>query len=185
VLGLISLAAKMSRWRPSPRRMRAFLINWSAHMTKHFGAAIKGVKWTSGPYSSKGEAVLSAQGLEGGGIYSISRGVREGHPLALDLLPNMTVAEITAKLSKPRGKASMANIMRKALKLDPVKIAVLQEMARPLPQDTKALAKLLKALPIKHAGLRPMDQAISTAGRSEEHTSELQSLTNHVCRPPL
>jgi predicted flavoprotein YhiN len=58
----------------------------------------------------------------------------------------------------------MANFMRKTLKLDVAKIALLQEMARPLPQDAKALAKLLKALRIAHAGLRPMDQAISTAG---------------------
>jgi predicted flavoprotein YhiN len=40
----------------------------------------------------------------------------------------------------------------------------LQEFGRPLPQDPKALAALIKALPVKHAGLRPMDEAISTAG---------------------
>ena len=140
------------------------LINWSAHMAKHFGAAIKGVKWTAGPYASKGEAVLSAQGLEGGGIYSISRGVREGHPLVLDLLPNMSVAEITAKLSKPRGKASLANHLRKTVKLTQAQIALLQEMARPLPDGLRATARLLKAVPVQNAGLRPMDEAISTAG---------------------
>ena len=37
-------------------------------------------------------------------------------------------------------------------------------MARPLPQEAEALAALLKDLPIAHAGLRPMDEAISTAG---------------------
>ena len=36
-------------------------------------------------------------------------------------------------------------------------------MARPLP-DGAALAKLIKHLPISHAGLRPIDEAISTAG---------------------
>ena len=82
----------------------------------------------------------------------------------LDLLPDQTVETLTEKLAKPRGKMSLANHLRKALKLDAAKIALLQEMARPLPQDAKALAKLIKALPIHHAGLRPMDQAISTAG---------------------
>ena len=139
-------------------------MDWSSHMEAHFGTALKGIALKSGPYRSRGEALISRQGFEGGGIYTVSRGVREGHPLMLDLLPDQTVEALAKKLDQPRGKMSMANFMRKALKLDPVKIAVLQEMARPLPNDNKALAKLLKALPIKHAGLRPMDQAISTAG---------------------
>ena len=140
------------------------LVDWSSHMARHFGAALKGVAWTAGPYHSRGEAVISAKGLEGGGIYSISRGMREGHGLSLDLLPDLSVAEVAARLAKPRGKDSQANHLRKRLKLSPAQIALVQEVARPLPQDAKALANLLKALPIAHAGLRPMDEAISTAG---------------------
>jgi len=81
-----------------------------------------------------------------------------------DLLADHWDDALTAKLDQPRGKMSTAKFMRKAFKLDRVKVAVLQEMARPVPQDHKTLAKLLKALPVKHDGLRPMDQAISTAG---------------------
>ncbi|MDC0136910.1 NAD(P)/FAD-dependent oxidoreductase, partial [Sulfitobacter sp.] len=44
------------------------------------------------------------------------------------------------------------------------KIALLQEMATPLPKGPAPLAALIKALPISHDGLRPMDEAISTAG---------------------
>ncbi|NNK15480.1 MAG: TIGR03862 family flavoprotein [Sulfitobacter sp.] len=139
-------------------------VDWSNHMSKHFGAALKGVAWHAGPYTSRGEATLSARGLEGGGIYSVSRGVREGHPLILDLFPDLTVPEITARLSKPRGKASLSNHLRKTLNLSPAQIALVQEMARPLPDGLRATARLLKALPIKQAGLRPMDEAISTAG---------------------
>ena len=139
-------------------------VKWSSHMSKHFGAALKGVAWHAGPYTSRGEATLSARGLEGGGIYSVSRGVREGHPLTLDLFPDLTVPDITARLSKPRGKASLSNHLRKTLNLSPAQIALMQEMARPLPDGLRATARLLKALPIKHAGLRPMDEAISTAG---------------------
>ncbi|MGR3839619.1 MAG: NAD(P)/FAD-dependent oxidoreductase, partial [Cognatishimia sp.] len=51
--------------------------------------------------------------------------------------------------------------LRKQLRLDPVKQALLMEFARPLPSD---LAPLIKALPIPLQGPRPMDQAISTAG---------------------
>ena len=139
-------------------------MKWSAHMGAHFGAALKGIGLKSGTYRSRGEAVISARGLEGGGIYTVSRGLREGHPLMLDLLPDQTREALTEKLAKPRGKMSLANYLRKTLKLDVAKIALLQEMARPLPGDAADLAKLLKALPVKHAGLRPLDEAISTAG---------------------
>lgn len=140
------------------------LVDWSPYMTRHFGAALKGGAWSAGPYHSRGEAVISAKGLEGGGIYSVSRGLREGHGLALDLLPDLQVGDVAARLAKPRGKDSQANHLRKRLKLTPAQIALLQEMARPLLQDTEALAALLKNLHIAHAGLRPMDEAISTAG---------------------
>ena len=33
-----------------------------------------------------------------------------------------------------------------------------------MPTDTKVLAKLIKVLPIRHQGPRPIDEAISTAG---------------------
>ncbi|MGC1502962.1 MAG: TIGR03862 family flavoprotein [Sulfitobacter sp.] len=139
-------------------------VPWSDHMTKHLGTPLKGVAWRAGPYYSRGEATLSAQGLEGGGIYSVSRGVREGHDLFLDLLPDLSVPEVTTRLQAPRGKASLSNHLRKTLKLTPAQIALVQEMARPLPDKLRATARLLKALPIKNAGLRPMDEAISTAG---------------------
>ncbi len=139
-------------------------VEWSDYMARHFGVPLKGVAWTAGPYTSRGEATLSARGLEGGGIYTVSRGVREGHPLMLDMLPDQTVPEVTARLSKPRGKASFANHLRKTLGLSAAQIALMQEMARPLPDGLRATARLLKNLPIRHAGLRPIDEAISTAG---------------------
>jgi len=133
-------------------------------MDKHLGTALKGIALHSGPHTSRGEAVLSRKGLEGGGVYSVSRGVREGYPMVMDLAPDLDLRDITAKLFKPRGKATLTSHLRKTLKLDAAKIALLQEMAMPLPSDPRALAALVKALPIRHAGLRPMDEAISTAG---------------------
>jgi len=139
-------------------------VAWSAHMARHFGAALKSIGLRSGPYASRGEATISARGLEGSGIYSVSRGVREGHELIVDLLSDLSLDEVTSRLSKPRGKSSLANHLRKTLKLDGAKAALLQEMARPLPDAPSPLAQTLKALTIRHAGLRPMDEAISTAG---------------------
>ena len=139
-------------------------VEWSEFMGKHLGSALKGIALSAGSYVSRGEAVLSRAGLEGGGIYSVSRGVREGHRLMLDLAPDLDVQVIAKKLSKPQGKNTLTNHIRKALGLDAAKIALLQEMARPLPKESAALAQVIKALPITTAGLRPLDEAISTAG---------------------
>ncbi len=139
-------------------------VDWSAHMASAFGQPLKGVAFRAGPYASRGEAVISARGLEGGGIYSVSRGVREGHALSVDLAPDKTVKDLTTRLARPRGKASWANHLRKVLKLGGARMALLNEFGRPLPQDPAALAALIKALPIAHAGLAPLDEAISSAG---------------------
>ncbi|MEM8655131.1 MAG: TIGR03862 family flavoprotein [Pseudomonadota bacterium] len=142
----------------------AISVGWSDHIVKHMGQPIKGVSWRAGAYRSRGEAVLSKHGLEGGGIYSVSRGVREGDDLFVDLLPDLSVDDVAARLNRPRGKVSFSNHLRKTLKLPPLKIALAQEWGRPWPEDTLKIARRLKKLRVSHAGLRPIDEAISTAG---------------------
>ncbi|MFA3919765.1 TIGR03862 family flavoprotein [Ruegeria hyattellae] len=140
------------------------LVDWSVHMEAVLGQPLKGVAWKAGDITSRGEAVLSAQGLEGGGVYTVSKPVREGAELTVDLLAGSSEEAIHKRLSAPRGKASLGNHLRKRLGLDAAKLALLMEFGRPLPDAPLALARLIKALPVRHAGLRPMDQAISTAG---------------------
>lgn len=138
-----------------------FVANWSDHMAAHFGKPLKSVALSAGDQVSRGEVVISAQGIEGGGIYMVSRAMREGAPLTLDLMPDWELARVQNALARPRGKNSLSNHLRKSLKLDPVQIALLSEFGRPFPDN---LAALIKALPVTHSGPRPMDQAISTAG---------------------
>jgi uncharacterized flavoprotein (TIGR03862 family) len=135
-------------------------VDWSAHMAPHFGAALKNVGLIFGGALHRGEIVITAKGLEGGGLYPHTPALRAGASLALDLKPDLSEAEVAARLSD-RGKRSAKDHLRRALRLSPAQIALLQEFARPLPAD---LAPLVKALPVRHAGLRPLDEAISTAG---------------------
>ncbi|MGR3364029.1 MAG: TIGR03862 family flavoprotein [Maritimibacter harenae] len=135
--------------------------DWSAHMAKQFGAPVKVARLTAGDTSVRGEFVISSRGLEGSAIYAVSRAVREGAPLTLDLCPDWTRDEVARRLARPRGKATVAAHLRKTLKLDPARLALLMEFGRPLPDD---LAPLIKALPVRHDGLRPLDEAISSAG---------------------
>ncbi len=138
-----------------------FIVNWSNHMHRHFGAPVKDVALHAGDQVSRGECVLSQRGIEGGGIYAISRALRDGAPLSLDLVPNLSMNQVRKKLGRPRGKASRSNHLRKTLRLDPVKLALLMEFGRPLPND---IAPLIKCLPVMHQGPRPLDEAISVAG---------------------
>lgn len=140
------------------------LVDWSNHMAARFGQPLKGIALYADPLWSRGEAVISERGLEGGGVYAVSAAVREGADLYLDLLPDLSEAEISRRLSRPRGKASLSNHLRKLLKLDAVRMAVLQEFGRPLPTKPQELAQSIKRLRVQHCGLRPMDEAISTAG---------------------
>ncbi|MCC5974520.1 MAG: TIGR03862 family flavoprotein [Rubellimicrobium sp.] len=152
------LAGKVAPFRPANMGLR---VDWSPHMAAHLGQPVKAAVLQPGDRRVTGEFVISARGLEGGGIYAVSAAVRDGAPLTLDLVPHLTVDALRAALARPRGKATVAAHLRKVLRLDPVRLALLQEFGRPLPDD---LAPLLKALPVRHAGPRPIDEAISTAG---------------------
>ncbi|NDW00042.1 TIGR03862 family flavoprotein [Salipiger sp. PrR002] len=140
------------------------VVAWSQHMKAQFGAPLKGLAFRAGTQRSRGEAVISARGLEGGGLYPLSPALREGAPLEVDLCPDIERDTLAKRLARPRGKQSLSNHLRKVVKLSPAARALLMECARPLPDDPAALATLLKALPVPHEGLRPLDEAISVAG---------------------
>jgi len=158
------LAEKGVEIAPLAPSNMGFSVAWSDHMAKHFGAPVKGCALSVGDRSVRAEFVISERGVEGGGIYALSRAIREGGQLVLDLAPDLSLAEVTARLARPRGKASLATHLRKALSLTGARAALLNEWGRPLPGDAPALAALIKALPARLTGPRPIDEAISTAG---------------------
>jgi uncharacterized flavoprotein (TIGR03862 family) len=138
-------------------------VDWSPQMQPYLGQPVKGVALLAGGQRSRGECVISARGLEGGGVYAVSAAVRDGAALSIDLAPDHSLVELTGRLGRPRGKDTVTNWLRKSLRLDPVKLALLQEWGRPLPSGP-ALAARIKALPVRHDGPRPLDEAISSAG---------------------
>jgi hypothetical protein len=122
------------------------------------------VRLAAGGRVVRGEFVLSARGVEGGGIYALADLLRDGAPLTLDLVPDRSLADTAERLARPRGKASLANHLRRTLALGPVKVALLRELAPEALDDPAATARALKALPLPLDGPRPLDEAISTAG---------------------
>ncbi|WP_040671384.1 TIGR03862 family flavoprotein [Rhodobacter ferrooxidans] len=152
------LAAKGVQITPFQPANMGFVVDWSPHMARFFGAPVKGVALCVGNRRERGEFVISARGLEGGGIYTVSRDLRLGAALVLDLLPDLAEAEVAARLAKMRAAETTANRLRK-LGLAPAAVALVQEFGRSLP-----MVQAIKALPIRLAGPRPIDEAISSAG---------------------
>jgi hypothetical protein len=151
---LAGLGVGITPWQPANM---GFRVSWSAKMATHFGQPVKGAALVAGIQRVRGEFVLSRHGLEGGGIYAVSRSLREGAALALDLLPDLSQAEITRRLARMKPGESVTNRLRK-LGLDPVRIALVLEFSREAP------LLHLKHLPIPLEGPRPLDEAISVAG---------------------
>ena len=164
---------QITDWQPANM---GFRVDWSPHMTPFFGQPVKGTALkvrssvlsvpprsaaprgaTEGSEEHRGEFVISAKGLEGGGIYSIYKYLRDAYTLALDLLPDLSAEEITVRLSKMKPADSATTKLRK-LGLDRTQTALVMEFAR---KDPFAQ---LKHLPIPLQGPRPLDEAISVAG---------------------
>ena len=180
------LAEKGVEIAPFEPANMGFKMNWSEHMAPFLGMPVKNIALRAGCLSSRGEVVLSERGIEGGGIYTLSSRVRAGAILMVDLLPDLEIETVAARLRAPRGKVTVTNWLRKLLNLDPVKLALIMEWARPLPADPYNLAERLKALPIPHKGPRPLAEAISSAGGitrdSLTEALELRAIPNmYVC----
>lgn len=132
-------------------------VRWSGAMARHLGSAVKGVAAGAGGLVSRGELTITARGLEGGGLYPLIPALRGGAPLALDLAPDLTEAEVARRLSRVPSKVSGANRLRRALRMPPAKAALLREWGAPE-------AASIKRLEARHEGPRPIDEAISVAG---------------------
>lgn len=135
-----------------------FLVDWSPHMARHFGQAVKGAALIAGDQRVRGEFVISRRGVEGGGIYAVSRALREGAALRLDLFPDQSADALAQRILRLKPSDSLGNRLRK-LGLAPQVAALVMEFGRDLP-----LEQVLKSLPMPLQGPRPLDEAISVAG---------------------
>ena len=137
---------------------------WSAHMQPFFGQPVKNVELTVEGQRSRGEFVITQSGVEGGAIYALGRMLRQTPLVQIDFAPQLSVQVLRAMISNRKPKDSLGNFLRKSVKLDATKRALLFELTRPMPRDTEGLVTAIKAAPLTLAGSRPIDEAISTAG---------------------
>ena len=153
------LAARGITCTPFQPANMGFSVAWSDHITPHFGQPVKGVRLSAGGHSLRAEFVLTARGVEGGGIYTLSRPLREGATLSLDLFPDLDARNARCKrLARRPAKDSRSNRLRKALGLSGARLALVNELiCKP---DGAALKRLHVPLGAPH----PITEAISTAG---------------------
>lgn len=152
----------------------AFTVAWSAVFRDRFeGQPFKNVALSFGPHTVRGEALITRDGIEGGGVYALSAVLRERIDVAgsavlhINLRPDIATDQLAMRLSAPRGKQSASNWLRKAAGLAPVAIGLLREAAtvrHPGSTQPASLAALIGAVPITLTGVASLAHAISTAG---------------------
>ena len=143
-------------------------VDWSAGFRERYaGTPMKAMRWTFGPSTTRAEAVITDEGVEGGAVYALGAPLREaiardGEAVAmLDLKPDWSEAKLADRLAHNAG-ASLSNLLRKA-DLPPVALGLLRE-AGETTREAAALARRLKAYPLRLTGVGRLERAISTAG---------------------
>ena len=159
---LAAAGVPLAPFRPSNV---GFRVAWSPAMARHFGAPVKPVRLTAGGRSVVAEFVVSAGGVEGGGIYALADLLRDGaaahprppprpRPAPRRRAPRPPARRRLALATTcARPSASRRSRSRCCANAPPTTLA-----------DPAAMARALKALPLPLAGPRPLDEAISTAG---------------------
>lgn len=146
-------------------------LAWSEHMRTRFaGTPLKRIALTCDGVRVRGEAVVTADGLEGGAVYALSSRIRDlvmqdgKASIQIDLRPDLDVPHLAARLHAAPAKLSFAERLRKAGNLSPVQAGMLRESMGERPQTAEALADLIKAVPLTVTGVCGLERAISSAG---------------------
>ena len=146
-----------------------FIVRWSLRIREDFaGAPLKSIALMHAEARVRGEAVVTAEGIEGGAVYALSAALREAiaadgfATLAIDFKPDIGEAALAARLMRKPGQ-SISTYLRKAAGLSPVAVALLRE-AGPLPEGAEALSRHIKRCELRLVAPTPVARAISTAG---------------------
>ncbi len=144
-----------------------FAVDWSEIFIRRFaGTPLKRIALRFGGRTVRGEAMVSAQGIEGGAVYALSAALRDAlaqgpATLHIDLRPDLETDAVANRLDAPRGGVSLANHLRRA-GLAPVAIGLVQEAMHRGAEGK--LSELVKALPVRVQAPFGLAKAISTAG---------------------
>lgn len=162
---LAGLGVRCAPWQPANCGAE---VAWSAFFREKVGRApLKNIALSCGGHTVRGELMLTDYGVEGTPVYALTpqlrAGLATGSPawLHLNLKPDLPADEVARRLARRRAGVSLPAFLASAFHLKPPVPTLLRELAGPAPADWLAA---LTALPIAVAGLRPLAEAISSAG---------------------
>ncbi len=142
-------------------------VAWSTFFKEKVGRApLKNIALSCGGHTVRGELMLTTYGVEGTPVYALTPALRaalaSGAPayLHLNLKPDLPPAEVRRRVARRKAGESLASFLSSAFSLKAPVPTLLRELADPAAD----LADSLLALPIPVAGLRPLAEAISSAG---------------------
>jgi uncharacterized flavoprotein (TIGR03862 family) len=160
-------------------------VAWSERFRARFeGEPLKRLALRHREAAARGEAVVTAAGLEGGPVYALSGGLRDAvgrdgeAVLHVDLRPDLDEPALATRLAAPRRAQSLSTFLRKQAALAPVAIGLLHE-AEPHERGSfvqgaaagglaalgpAGLAARIKSLPLRVLGVASIERAISSAG---------------------
>ncbi|MES2934945.1 MAG: TIGR03862 family flavoprotein [Pseudomonadota bacterium] len=154
-----------------------FDVGWSAHFkSRYAGHPLTSVTiaYTDAKGTAdyrQGQFVITDSGVEGSLIYALSAPLRDqiaaqGSTLIhLDLAPGLTAEKVLMEVCRPRGSRSISSHLQSRIGIHGVKAGLLRELMSASDfADLTLLARRIKALPLRLAAARPIDEAISTAG---------------------
>jgi uncharacterized flavoprotein (TIGR03862 family) len=153
-----------------------FDVGWSDLFRQKFaGQPLKSVILTftnsqNITFQRQGEFVITETGVEGSLIYAVSALLRDEIEAAgsatfhLDLSPNRSRQWLADRLARPRGSRSLSSYLQSRVGLKGVKVGLLREVLPAAFDDPAQLAAAIKTLPVRLVAVRPLDEAISTAG---------------------
>lgn len=153
-----------------------FEVNWSDHFReRNAGAPLKSIALTftnrSGQsFHRQGSCVVTSDGLEGSLIYAASALLRDeitahgSAEITFDLAPDLSLDQLTARLSVPRGSKSLSSFLRRQVKIQSAEFGLLRECAADSLTTPVQLAAAIKSVTITLTAPRPVAEAISSAG---------------------
>jgi uncharacterized flavoprotein (TIGR03862 family) len=169
----------------------AVTINWPAELIPLMeGKALKNCVISCGGAAQAGEVVITAQGMEGSGLYPLSPQIRQQlrqsgqAELNIDLKPAVSREALLKKLEKPQGRKTYSRHVADQLNLDPLQMNLLKwQLSKTHFLEAQQLVAAIKNLRLYITGRDVVDNAISTVGgiplqELDEHF-ELKNLPGH------
>lgn len=170
----------------------AYKINWNQELIQHIsGQALKNCEFFCGSSRKKGEAVLTDFGIEGSGVYALSKEIRlqlienQKAELFIDFKPELSLQEIQNRFEN-RGKLSIKDILEKKIHLSAVQIQLLKHQnTKEEYNQPKTISQFIKKFPLILTDFAPIDDAISTVGgialEDVNENLQLKKMPNYYC----